>query len=128
MIGVLNLIWWLAKENFERQSSLWMLGRARCISVGRSSYSASQVARSMAVRGTTHVSNLLLTAIHTTKQFHTSFLLIANLLFSENMDGKQVSGGLFFVDSLPVTPSGKIHRIKVKEMAVAAQKAEKILF
>ncbi|KAJ8732661.1 hypothetical protein PYW07_015260 [Mythimna separata] len=48
-------------------------------------------------------------------------------LIRKNMEGKQVSGGLFFVDSLPVTPSGKIHRIKVKEMALAAQEAEKVL-
>ncbi|KAJ8732126.1 hypothetical protein PYW08_014856 [Mythimna loreyi] len=49
-------------------------------------------------------------------------------LIRKNMEGKQVSGGLFFVDSLPVTPSGKVHRIKVKEMALAAREAEKVLY
>ncbi|KAF9413338.1 hypothetical protein HW555_008419 [Spodoptera exigua] len=46
---------------------------------------------------------------------------IAELL-RKNMEGKRLNGGFFFVDSLPVTPSGKVHRVKVKEMAQAAQK------
>ncbi|PZC85346.1 hypothetical protein B5X24_HaOG201842 [Helicoverpa armigera] len=43
-------------------------------------------------------------------------------LIRKNMEGKQISGGLFFVEGLPITPSGKVHRAKVKEMAEAAQK------
>lgn len=33
-------------------------------------------------------------------------------------DAKQLRGGVYFVDSLPVTPSGKVLRRKVKEIAV----------
>ncbi|XP_075971109.1 luciferin 4-monooxygenase-like [Anticarsia gemmatalis] len=33
--------------------------------------------------------------------------------------GRNLSTGFFFVDSFPVTPSGKLHRAKVKEMAAA---------
>ncbi|KAG6448550.1 hypothetical protein O3G_MSEX005564 [Manduca sexta] len=43
---------------------------------------------------------------------------IFDLLKKELPDLKQLRGGLFFVDSFPVTPSGKVHRAKVKEMAL----------
>lgn len=33
-------------------------------------------------------------------------------------DYKQLRGGVYFVDCLPMTPSGKIIRRKVKEMAI----------
>ncbi|KAJ0179961.1 hypothetical protein K1T71_004552 [Dendrolimus kikuchii] len=35
---------------------------------------------------------------------------------------KQLTGGLFFVDSMPETPSGKIHRAKIKDMALTTPK------
>lgn len=42
-------------------------------------------------------------------------------LFTEKMpDVKQLHGGLYFLDSLPATPSGKVHRAKLKEMTITA--------
>ncbi|CAH0627213.1 unnamed protein product [Chrysodeixis includens] len=41
-------------------------------------------------------------------------------LLRANMEGKKLNGAIVFVDSLPVTPSGKIHRAKVRELALAA--------
>lgn len=37
-------------------------------------------------------------------------------------DHKQIHGGIFFVDSLPETPSGKVNRAKVQQMARTAEK------
>uniref|UniRef100_A0A182SEN4 AMP-dependent synthetase/ligase domain-containing protein n=1 Tax=Anopheles maculatus TaxID=74869 RepID=A0A182SEN4_9DIPT len=39
-------------------------------------------------------------------------------------DFKQLRGGVFFVDSLPMTPSGKIVRRRCKEMAIGLYEAE----
>lgn len=33
-------------------------------------------------------------------------------------DTKQLRGGIYFVDHLPVTPSGKVLRRKVKDIAI----------
>ncbi|XP_035907960.1 4-coumarate--CoA ligase 3-like [Anopheles stephensi] len=40
-------------------------------------------------------------------------------------DFKRLRGGVFFVDSLPMTPSGKIVRRRCKEMAIALYEAER---
>lgn len=40
-------------------------------------------------------------------------------LFVDNFaDYKRLRGGVYFVDSLPLTPSGKVRRQKVKEMLI----------
>lgn len=41
-------------------------------------------------------------------------------------DYYKLRGGVYFVDSLPTTPSGKILRRKVKEMAIALHSARKV--
>lgn len=41
------------------------------------------------------------------------FLFISDKLASY----KRLDGGVYFVDELPMTPSGKIYRQKVKELA-----------
>ncbi|XP_026729350.1 luciferin 4-monooxygenase-like [Trichoplusia ni] len=41
-------------------------------------------------------------------------------LLRANMEGKKLNGAIVFVDSMPVTPSGKIHRAKVRELTLAA--------
>ncbi|KAL0892254.1 hypothetical protein ABMA27_015437 [Loxostege sticticalis] len=44
-------------------------------------------------------------------------------LVKESMpDLRQLHGGFFYLDQLPITPSGKIHRTKVKEMALTAER------
>ncbi|XP_049865920.1 luciferin 4-monooxygenase [Pectinophora gossypiella] len=47
---------------------------------------------------------------------------IFDLVKSEMPEIKQIHGGLFFVDALPETPSGKAHRAKIRDMAVTAEK------
>lgn len=37
-------------------------------------------------------------------------------------DVKQLHGGLYFLDALPQTPSGKIHRAKLRDMAPNAKR------
>lgn len=44
-------------------------------------------------------------------------------LFSDALpDKKQLHGGLYFLDSLPQTPSGKIHRAKLRDMTLTAER------
>lgn len=44
---------------------------------------------------------------------------INNNFFLEKLsDAKQLRGGIYFVDTLPVTPSGKVLRRKVQEIAM----------
>ncbi|KAI5644076.1 AMP-binding enzyme domain-containing protein [Phthorimaea operculella] len=47
---------------------------------------------------------------------------IFDLIKKEMPEIKQVHGGLFFVDKLPETPSGKLHRAKIKDLALVAEK------
>ena len=39
-------------------------------------------------------------------------------------DYKRLRGGVYFVDSLPLTPSGKVMRRKVKDIAIEMHKNE----
>ncbi|GAB0089088.1 4-coumarate--CoA ligase 1 [Sergentomyia squamirostris] len=43
---------------------------------------------------------------------------ISELVASKLSDPKHLRGGVFFVDQLPLTPSGKVKKAKVKEMAI----------
>ncbi|XP_026328660.1 luciferin 4-monooxygenase-like [Hyposmocoma kahamanoa] len=45
---------------------------------------------------------------------------IFKLVREKMPDVKQLHGGLYFLDSLPQTPSGKVHRAKLKEMTITA--------
>lgn len=40
------------------------------------------------------------------------------------MDYKKFRGGIYFVNELPMTPSGKIRKIKVRELAISLFKAK----
>lgn len=41
---------------------------------------------------------------------------ILNLCESELTDFKQLRGGVYFVDKIPLTPSGKVQKMKLLEM------------
>lgn len=43
---------------------------------------------------------------------------IKDIVAEKCSDFKQLRGGVYFVDSLPLTPSGKVQRRKVREMAI----------
>lgn len=43
---------------------------------------------------------------------------IKNILMEKCSDSKQLRGGIYFVDSLPLTPSGKVVRRKVRDIAI----------
>ncbi|XP_026751116.1 luciferin 4-monooxygenase [Galleria mellonella] len=47
---------------------------------------------------------------------------IFNLIKEELPDNRQLHGGFFYAPGIPITASGKMHRVKVKEMALAAQR------
>ncbi|XP_049866238.1 luciferin 4-monooxygenase-like [Pectinophora gossypiella] len=47
---------------------------------------------------------------------------IFDLVKRELPEVKHLHGGLFFVEGFPMTPSGKVHRTKIKEMAQAAER------
>ncbi|XP_059062169.1 luciferin 4-monooxygenase-like [Achroia grisella] len=47
---------------------------------------------------------------------------IFNLIKEELPDTRQLHGGFFYAPGIPVTASGKMHRVKVKEMAFGAHR------
>lgn len=49
------------------------------------------------------------------------------ILLDEFADYKRLRGGVYFVNSMPLTASGKIVRRLVKEQAIEMYKAENII-
>ena len=57
-----------------------------------------------------------------TPQSNVTEQLILNLCERELTDFKKLRGGVHFVDEIPMTPSGKIQKIKLLEMILNKQK------
>ncbi|CAG9785143.1 unnamed protein product [Diatraea saccharalis] len=47
---------------------------------------------------------------------------IFDLITESNPEPRHLHGGLFFMDALPMTPSGKVHRYKIKEITLTADR------
>lgn len=53
--------------------------------------------------------------------------IIVYFIFADQFaDYKRLRGGVYFVDSMPLTASGKVLRRRVKEMAIEFYEAENV--